>query len=92
MSRVTEFAAALNAAEGGVFNINPILLLPPVIVIVAVAMKMPAIPGITLGIFAGAVLGLIFQPNACDLGTLFSFGMDGYASVMSACGSPEFFD
>ena len=79
MSRVTEFAAALNAAEGGVFNINPILLLPPVIVIVAVAMKMPAIPGITLGIFAGAVLGLIFQPNACDLGTLFSFGMDGYA-------------
>ena len=79
MSRVTEFAAALHAAEGGVFNINPILLLPPVIVIVAVAMKMPAIPGITLGIFAGAVLGLIFQPNACDLGTLFSFGMDGYA-------------
>ena len=52
MSRVTEFAAALNAAEGGVFNINPVLLLPPVIVIVAVAMKMPAIPGITLGIFA----------------------------------------
>ena len=70
MSRVTEFAAALNAAEGGVFNINPILLLPPVIVIVAVAMKMPAIPGITLGIFAGAVLGLIFQPNACDLAPL----------------------
>lgn len=65
MSRVTEFAAALNAAEGGVFNINPVLLLPPVIVIVAVAMKMPAIPGITLGIFAGAILGLVFQSGSC---------------------------
>ena len=78
MSRVTEFAAALNAAEGGVFNINPVLLLPPVIVIVAVAMKMPAIPGITLGIFAGAILGLVFQSGSCDLGTLFNFGLEGF--------------
>ncbi len=45
MSRVTEFSGALES----VFTINPLLLLPPVIVIVAVAMKMPAIPGITLG-------------------------------------------
>ena len=78
MSRVTEFASALNAAQGGVFHINPILLLPPVIVIVAVAMKMPAIPGITLGIFSGAVLGLIFQPEQCNLGTLFIYGMGGF--------------
>ena len=77
LSRVTEFASALNAAEGGVFHINP-LLLPPVIVIVAVAMKVPAIPGITLGIFVGAVLGLIFQPD-CNLGSLFDFGINGYA-------------
>lgn len=78
MSRVTEFSMALNAAEGGVFHINPLLLLPPVIVIVAVAMKVPAIPGITLGIFAGAILGLIFQPN-CNLGSLFDFGINGYS-------------
>ena len=78
MSRVTEFANALNIAQGGVFHINPILLLPPVIVIVAVALKMPAIPGIVLGIFSGAVLGLIFQPGNCDLGTLFSYGKAGY--------------
>ena len=37
MSRVIEFSNALNAAEGGIFNINPMLLLPPVVVIVAVA-------------------------------------------------------
>lgn len=78
LSRVTEFASALNAAEGGVFHINPLLLLPPVIVIVAVAMKVPAIPGITLGIFVGAALGLIFQPN-CNPGSLFDFGINGYS-------------
>ena len=78
MSRVTEFANALNVAQGGVFHVNPILLLPPVIVIVAVAMKMPAIPGITLGIFAGAIVGLIFQPGQCDPGTLFAYGMNGF--------------
>jgi len=77
MSRVEEFAMALNAAEGGIFNISPILLLPPVIVIVAVAMKIPAIPGITLGIFAGAILGFIFQPD-CNLGTVFDYGINGY--------------
>ncbi|MBQ4416468.1 MAG: Na+/H+ antiporter NhaC, partial [Butyrivibrio sp.] len=78
MSRVTEFSNALNAAEGGVFNISPILLLPPAIVIIAVALKVPAIPGIVLGILSGAVLGLIFQPT-CDLGSLFQFGIDGYS-------------
>ncbi len=77
MSRVDEFANALNAAAGGVFNINPVLLLPPVIVIVAVAMKIPAIPGIFLGIIAGGILGMVFQPD-CNLGTIFDFGMNGY--------------
>ena len=78
MSRVIEFSNALNAAEGGIFNINPMLLLPPVVVIVAVALKVPAIPGITLGIVVGAILGLIFQPEACTLGTIFDYGKNGY--------------
>lgn len=78
MSRVMEFSNALNSARGGVFTINPILLLPPVIVIVAVALKVPAIPGITLGILCGGILGLIFQPD-CNLGSLFQFGIDGYS-------------
>lgn len=43
------------------FNINPILLLPPVIVILAIALKIPAIPGITLGVIAGAILVPLFQ-------------------------------
>ncbi len=73
MSKVTELQEALD----GMFNLNPVLLLPPVVVIVAVACKMPAIPGITLGIVTGALVGIIFQPD-CNLGTLFSCGMNGY--------------
>ena len=46
--------------------------------IVAVALKVPAIPGITLGIVAGVILGLIFQPGACTLGTIFDYGKNGY--------------
>ncbi len=45
------------------FNINPILLLPPVVVIGAIALKVPALPGIALGAIVGAVLAPIFQGN-----------------------------
>ena len=68
----------LEDSLSGMFSINPLLLLPPVIVIVAVALKVPAIPGITLGIFAGAVVGMIFQPE-CTLGSLFECGMNGFS-------------
>lgn len=73
MSQVQVLSDALN----GLFNVNPVLLLPPVIVIVAVACKIPAIPGITLGIISGGICGLIFQPG-CNLGTLFDCGINGY--------------
>lgn len=61
------------------FAINPILLLPPVIVIVAVALKIPAIPGITLGIISGLFLGIIFQGDA-TLGDFLNAGMSGFES------------
>jgi len=74
VSKVVELQDTLNS----MFSINPLLLLPPIIVIVAVALKVPAIPGITLGIIAGGVVGLIFQPD-CTLGSIFECGMNGYA-------------
>ena len=43
------------------YNTSPVLLLPPLVVILAIAFKMPAIPGITLGVVAGAILAPIFQ-------------------------------
>ncbi len=73
LSAVEEICGALQ----GRFTISPILLLPPVVVIVAVALKVPAIPGIALGILSGAILGLIVQPE-CTLGTLLDTGMYGF--------------
>ena len=73
MSKVAELSGALE----NMFNLNPLLLLPPIIVIVAVALKMPAIPGITLGIISGAIIGMIFQTD-CNLGSLLSVGMYGF--------------
>jgi NhaC family Na+:H+ antiporter len=75
-------AAELGDAIGNIFNTNPILILPPIIVIVAIAMKVPAIPGITLGIFSGAIFGMIFQPN-CNLGSLLVASYGGYSLEVS---------
>ncbi|MDR0551671.1 MAG: Na+/H+ antiporter NhaC [Spirochaetaceae bacterium] len=60
------------------FNINPVLLLPPIIVIVSIALKMPAIPGIFLGIISGGILGAIVQGNS--FGVLLECATNGYAS------------
>ena len=56
-----EQAQILSDGIKNTFNINPVLLLPPVIVIAAIALKIPAIPGITLGLISGAVMAPIFQ-------------------------------
>lgn len=75
LSAVSEMTEGISST----FNINPLLLLPPVIVIVSVACKVPAIPGITLGIISGAIIGVIFQDQA-TFGALLSAGMSGYTS------------
>lgn len=76
MSAVQEMSDALYSN----FTINPILLLPPIIVIGAVAMKVPAIPGITLGIIAGAIIGMIFQGDNASFGIMLQAGKSGYVS------------
>lgn len=76
LSSVNELSSGLKDA----FNINPALLLPPLIVIVAMAFKIPAIPGITLGIIAGAICGMIFQWGDCSFGDILGCGMNGYES------------
>nr|WP_315023012.1 Na+/H+ antiporter NhaC [uncultured Aminipila sp.] len=76
--------SAINLMSDGLastFNLNPLLLLPPIIVIVAVACKIPAIPGIVLGILSAAVLGPIFQGSEANLGALLDAGMNGYESA-----------
>ena len=74
LSTVTTIQDTLSS----MFTINPLMLLPPLVVIVAVALKVPAIPGITLGIISGGIIGIIFQKD-CTLGSLFAAGMNGFS-------------
>ncbi len=83
ISQVQVFSDAIASQ----FTINPLLLIPPIIVIVAVACKMPAIPGITLGIISGIIFGLIFQKN--DFG---SYMVCAYSGFTSASGVAEIDD
>lgn len=59
------------------FNINPILLLPPVIVILSIALKIPAIPGITLGMLSAAVIAPVFQ-DGVTFGMLLDVSRNGF--------------
>ena len=45
------------------FNISGWLFLVPVIVVIMIVRKMPAIPAILIGVLLGAVFALIFQPE-----------------------------
>jgi NhaC family Na+:H+ antiporter len=60
------------------FNINVLFLIPPLLVMVCAYRKVPAIPGITMGVLSAAVLGIIFQGNS--YGDLLSAGYGGYTS------------
>ena len=60
------------------FSINPLLLIPPAIIIILAFRKIPAIPGIAIGILAAGVLGVVFQRNT--FGELLSAAYGGYAS------------
>ncbi len=46
------------------FNINPLLLLVPLIVIIMVARKMPAVPGLFIGTLLGGIAAMIFQSKS----------------------------
>lgn len=60
------------------FTISPILLLAPLVVIISIAKKLPAVPGISLGIIIAAILGPIYQ--GVNFGDILSAGFNGYVS------------
>ena len=60
------------------FSINLLFLIPPLLVMVCAYRKVPAIPGITMGVLSAAILGIIFQGNS--YGDLLSAGYGGYTS------------
>jgi len=59
------------------FNISPLLLLPPVVVILAIALKVPAIPGITFGFIVAAIMAP-FTQTGVDLGEILGVSLNGF--------------
>jgi NhaC family Na+:H+ antiporter len=60
------------------FSINPLMLLPAAVIMVLAFKKIPAIPGITMGVLSAVVLGIIFQGN--NFGDILSASFAGYVS------------
>ncbi|NLJ98751.1 MAG: Na+/H+ antiporter NhaC [Tissierellia bacterium] len=60
------------------FNISPLLLIPPLAVIISIAFKVPAIPGITIGIALGIIEAFIFQGST--LGSILDASYGGFVS------------
>ena len=61
------------------FSINPALLIPPLIVILIVALRLPAIPGLIGGVLLGCLAGGIFQ--GVQLNEWFAIVHYGYEST-----------
>lgn len=75
MSGVTELMSGLYDN----FYISPILLLPALFIIVMVVMKIPALPGLIVGVILGILCAVGFQ--GADAGSLVCIGLyDGYTS------------
>ena len=65
------------------FNLSPWLFFPPIIVLILVRKKVPALPAITIGVFAGVATALIFQQDLIYKMTNFTGGMKGYYEVIT---------
>ncbi len=72
----TEMITGILTTLSGSFNVSPLLLLVPVIVIGAVVMKVPAIPGLFGGAILGGIAAMIFQ--GVTLGSVFKTLHYGY--------------
>ncbi len=60
------------------FTINPMLLLPPVLVIVMVIKRVPPLPALLVGMAMGGILAVIYQ--SCSLGDVLKAAHVGYES------------
>jgi NhaC family Na+:H+ antiporter len=73
----TSQATVLMEGIRNTFNINPLLLLPPLVVILSIALKVPAIPGITLGYITAAIMAPFCQ-DGVTLGSILDASMNGF--------------
>ncbi|SES95002.1 Na+:H+ antiporter, NhaC family [Natronincola peptidivorans] len=57
---VSQINEVLGAISGNFF-ISPLLLIPPILVILIVVMKVPALPGLIIGAVLGGIFAMVFQ-------------------------------
>jgi Na+:H+ antiporter, NhaC family len=58
-------SSVLNAIESK-FNLNPVLFIVPVLVIVMIVKKVPALPALLVGTLLGGICAMILQPQIID--------------------------
>jgi NhaC family Na+:H+ antiporter len=68
----------LSATLQSLFNLSPWLLLAPLVVLILIVLRVPALPSLLGGGFAGAVLGVITQD--ISIGAMFTAMQEGYVS------------
>lgn len=66
-----QVAAGLQTALASKFNINPLLLIPIIVVIVACVMKLPGLVGIAISVLCGVLFAAIFQ-GMINIGDIFN--------------------
>ncbi len=81
-----EGAREMMAAIDGAFNVSLWLFMVPVIVVVLIVKKVPALPALLAGTLLGGVFAVIFQPHLMDQisGTSGNFVKSSYIAIMKA--------
>ena len=73
-----EEVEALSSSVEALFNLSPVLLLAPVVVLGLIILRVPALPALLGGGFAGAILGVLMQ--GLSVTEIISVMQTGYAS------------
>ncbi len=83
----------LNQGLSGIFNLNPMLLIAPVLVIAMVIFRIPALPGLFCGAVLGGVFSILFQGtsvndvlNVMYSGYVSSTGIESIDSLLTGGG------
>lgn len=91
ISQIKDLQAVLSSA----YNINLALLIPPLIIVLMVVFKLPALPGLVLATFLGILCTVIFQGET-SLPTILDILHNGYtfdgASMPKADNLAQFFN
>ncbi len=81
----TDSSAVLLALENR-FDLNPLLFIVPILVIVMIVKKVPALPALLVGALLGGIAAIIFQPSVINeiSGVTDNYVKSSFVAVMNA--------